>query len=696
MRFMLLIPTLLAALAVASHAGAGPARQVAIDWDAWDVPHVSGDSLEAVAYGSGWAQMEARGETVARSYLLARGEAAACFGETSYRSDLRIRQLGVPRRAAQWLAVQDAEASVLNRAFVAGMNAWLTAHPGREGPLACLGQVRDTDPLALLQVVLHVGVVAFGVDDQLTAWREARGSNAYAVAPARTLDGRALLLINPHSPWREPFLVFELHLSAPDLEAYGMTYPGLPLPVMGLSRRHGWALTFNDVDGVDLYDLQLEAGGYRHAGKVMPFETRPDTIGVKTSLGDIEERRVTLQSSLHGPVLDTANGRAVAARIAGLDRPDLVSQLVAMWRANSLGDFKVALARQQMPITNVVYADAAGETFYLFNGLSPKRSRGDRAFWAGVLDGADPTLVWTDYLPFEALPWTTNPPGGIVQNANDGPTSATWPPQGELTPADGALTSDRRTPRGRRSLRQLATAAPLDLDGLARLRASSVLDYAELARGPLTDAARASGDKNLAALAELLAGWDGSSRPDSRGAVLFTDWTYRMRRGGIPILDVDLQTLSPLSTQASLADPARALVVLREAGRGLAQRFGAADVAWGDVYRIRRAGLDLPSPVGRDEWGAFNAGRYSRVGGSGPDAGTFTLEEASTFIVEAAFSPDGVEARGLLTYGNTDDQSATAVGEQLRLFASSRLRPLALSPSQITSASRRRERLDLP
>ncbi len=696
MRFRLLVAPLLFALATVSNPASAAPRSVTIDWDEWDVPHVSAESLEAAAYGSGWAQMEARGDTVARAYLLARGEAAACFGETSFGSDLRMRQLGVSARAAQWLGVQDAEAMAINRGFVNGMNAWLAGHPISDGPRACLGDVRDTDPLALLQVILHVGVVAFGMDEQLTSWRETRGSNAYAVAPTRTSDGRTLLLINPHSPWREPFLVFEQHLSAPGLEAYGMTYPGLPLPVLGLSRLHGWALTFNDVDGVDLYDLQLEAGGYRHGGRVLPFETRTETIRVKVAGGGTDSRAVTLQSSVHGPVLEALNDRAIAVRIAGLDRPDLVSQLIGMWQANSLGAFRTALGRQQMPITNVVYADQAGDIFYLFNGLSPKRGKGDRAFWSGVVDGSDPDLVWSDYLSLGALPQIANPAGGFVQNANDGPTSATWPPEASLAISDSVLTADRRTPRGRRSLRQLAMAAPLDLDALGRLRASTILDYAELIREPLAEAARSSGDRELAALADILAAWDGSSRPESRGGVLFTDWAYRMRRGGVQLFDPYLQRLSPMSTKARLVDPARSLATLREAGRGLVQRFGAADVAWGDVYRIRRAGLDLPSPVGRDEWGAFNAGRYSRVGGAGANSGTFTLDEASTLIIEAAFGPAGPEARGLLTYGNTDDQSAPAVGAQLKLFSEGRLRPLALTPAQVARASRRREMLDLP
>lgn len=694
MRFTTAIAALFLALAAAAPALGQPASSVAIDWDDRGVPHIAGGSLEAAGYGVGWAQMEARGQTIAGSYLVARGEAAACLGESAFRGDLRVRQLGVPERAVVWLAAQDAESAALNRGLVSGMNAWLTAHPGQGGALACLGAVRDTDPLAMLQVILHVGVVAFGADEQLGDWRETRGSNAYAVAPSRTADGRPLLLINPHSTWAAPYLVFELQVTAPGLDAYGMTYPGLPLPVMGFSRDHGWALTFNDIDGADLYELALAPGGYVLGGETFAFKARTRTIQVKLASGAMESRVVTLQESLQGPVLETLGDHAVAARIAGLDRPGLTSQLLAMWRADSLASFKAALGQQQLPITNVVYADARGDILYLFNGLSPRRAGGDRAFWAGIVDGTDPALIWTGYDALEDLPQTTNPANGLLQNANDGPTSSSWPPAIELSKLDPLLTDDRRTPRGRRSLRQLTEAPPLTLDGIGALRASSVMDLAELVRGPLAQAALASGDLELVGLGRVLAGWDGSAGADSRGSVLFADWAYRMRRAGLATVGVDLQTLSPLSTTAALADPAKALETLRAAAVGLKTRFGRADLAWGEVYRIRRAGLDLPSPVGRDELGAFNAGHYDRVAGKGPEAGTFTLVSASTFVAEVAFGPDGPRARGLLTYGNADDDTAPGVREQLTDFSQGRVRPIAFSPAEVAAASRRREVLE--
>jgi acyl-homoserine-lactone acylase len=269
---------------------------VTIDWDEWGVAHVQAADLESGAYGLGWSQMEARGGTVAMAYLVSRGEASACLGESWAASDTRIREMGVPARSEAWVTAQEPETKSMFAGFVRGMNAWLDRHPQSEGPMACLGQVRDSDPLAFLQVSLHVAVVAFNADSLVEDWKESRGSNAYAVAPQRTADGRTLLLINPHSGWSAPFLTYETHLITPDLNIYGQTFPGLPLPFAGFTGDHGWAFTFNDIDGVDLYDLTLADGGYRFGNDVLPFDRRTDRIQVRLASGELESRPVEAPS----------------------------------------------------------------------------------------------------------------------------------------------------------------------------------------------------------------------------------------------------------------------------------------------------------------------------------------------------------------------------------------------------------------
>lgn len=152
-------PQTIGAIVALAQSAAQPCRgQVTLDWDEWGVAHVQASDLADAAYGNGWAQMEARGQTIATGYLTARSEAAACLGEAMLPVDLRVRQLGVPERAQSWLVSQDIKVAEILDSFTVGMNAWLDAHPARQGALACLGRVRPSDLLAFLQLSPHVAV----------------------------------------------------------------------------------------------------------------------------------------------------------------------------------------------------------------------------------------------------------------------------------------------------------------------------------------------------------------------------------------------------------------------------------------------------------------------------------------------------------------------------------------------------------
>jgi acyl-homoserine-lactone acylase len=656
------------------------AGETQLIWDEWGVPHVSASTLYEAAYGAGWAQMSANSQRVSVGYLLARGEAAACMGPDMLDFDRRMHTFGVPDRAVSWFLEQDPEPRQMLEGFAAGMNAWVAANPPAGGPLMCLGEVRASDPLGYLQLALHVAVVAFGADQIVEGWTDPRGSNAFAVAPERTVDGRTLLFINPHSPWEGPFVSFEEHLTTPDLDIYGMTFPGLPIPIMGFSDGHGWAHTFNDIDSYDLYELDLEGEGYRYDGAILPFQTRHVEIAVRGEDGSLALETHTIRESVHGAVLAEQGERALAVRLAGLDRPHLLRQFLAMARADSLDAFRAALAQQQLPITNTIYGDRAGETYYVFNGLAPDRSRGSRAFWAGVVDGSDPDLLWTEYLPFEAMPQFENPTSGFVQNSNDGPSTSTWPPVLDMAEWDPILSDDARTPRGDRSLRQILQSGPMSLARMDELRRSSVMDLAERARPLLAALALQSGQAELRQMGQTLNAWDGSTQIEARGAVLFAEWIYRMRRSD---LELFAEERDSLVIEQTLSNPDQALATLAAAGAGLVERYGRHDPAWGEVYRIRHAGLDLPSGIGRDELGAYRAGHYS----FNRNDARFSLNSAAHFIAMVAFGDDGPEARGLMAYGNSERSDAPGVQRQLEMFSAGEVRVMNFNRAAVLDAA---------
>ena len=76
----------------------------------------------------------------------------------------------------------------------------------------------------------------------------------------------------------------------------------------------------------------------------------------------------------------------------------------------------------------IFYADKDGHVQYTSNGILPKRAQGDLAFWSGLVPGDSSDYLWSEIHPLEDLPMVADPPSGFVQNANDPPWMATYPP----------------------------------------------------------------------------------------------------------------------------------------------------------------------------------------------------------------------------------------------------------------------------
>ena len=79
--------------------------------------------------------------------------------------------------------------------------------------------------------------------------REPGGSNGIAIAPSRTKDGHALLLINPHTSFY--FRAEQQVTSGEGLNAYGAATWGQFFVYQGFNAKAGWMHTSSGVDNVD-------------------------------------------------------------------------------------------------------------------------------------------------------------------------------------------------------------------------------------------------------------------------------------------------------------------------------------------------------------------------------------------------------------------------------------------------------------
>lgn len=652
--------------------------------DQWNVPHIYAQTRTDAFYAFGWSQMRNHANLILRLYAQARGEAAAHLGADYLDSDTYVQTLGGPLTAHKWLEQQQGDYQDYLLAFAEGMNDYATDYPDAITPeLKTVLPITAVDPLAHIIRVIYLKFMTGDAYNDV-AGNMGIGSNGLALAPSRSEKGNAMLLINPHLPWSDYFVWMESHIVTPDLNAYGVTLVGMPHLGIAINPHLGWTHTVNMFDGVDHYALTLEKDGYLLDGEVRPFSVENLTLRVKQSDGEIVEHTIQRRISEHGPVL-SKDGSEVAVRLVGLDAANMVKQYWDMAAATNLREFEAAIARQQMPFFNTLYADKYGEIFYLYGGIEPDRKFGDWQYWQQVLPGDKSDHIWQTTLGYSALPKLSNPPSGFIQNANDAPWSSTFP--FALTPEDY---SERIAPaipphyRAQRALNMVLSDDKFSMSELSALRADTRIESADRYLPDLIAAARDTDNAELIQAANLLSQWNRRTDPDSRGAVLFINWLQHMlQTHGDNWSETPWDANQPLSTPKGLADKNSALAALSSAVEQIKQQFGSIDVAYGEVYRIRFAGQDLPASVGYDDYGIFRAGYFK------PEQdGTWTLVGGNTFVAVVEFG-EQVQAEGLLPYGNVTQSQALQTDKQLQLFSQGKLRPLYIYRPDVEKNAKR-------
>ena len=125
-----------------------------------------------------------------------------------------------------------------------------------------------------------------------------------------------------------------------------------------------------------------------------------------------------------------------------------------------------------------------------------------------------------------------------------------------------------------------------------------------------------------------IAKWDKTVAPTSRGGVLFETWWRRYIAG----TRADTMYAEPWIADAPGDDAARTSSPARAPSRRspgrsteTTRRYGALDVAWGDVHRVRRGNVDVPVGGCSGDIGCFRVlnyrddpdGKRQAIGGDG-------------------------------------------------------------------------------
>ena len=680
-------PSAPASLAPASLA---PASSTEILWDSYGVPHIYAANRRELAHAFGWAQMQNHGDLLLRLYAQARGRASEILGPDYLAEDRWTWTVDIPGLAARDWAMQRPEMRAHIDAFVAGINDFARQHPELIGD-----SVRAVLPVTGVDVMANQQRLALArfltsrpqVQAETRNWQ--RGSNAWAIAPSRSASGHTLLLANPHLPWSDIFTWIEAQYSMPGVDVYGGALVGSPVLQIAFNDDLGWTHTVNTQDSEDLYELTLSGDGYRYDGAVRPFTERVQVLHVRDAPGVLHDDTLRVRSSVQGPVVASKSGKAIALRVVGMTpaTPYGFEQWWNMGRSHTLAEFQRAIRPNQVTGQNIIYGDRAGHVMAFYGGNSPVRSRGDRAFWAGIVPGDSSWTLWTTLHPFADLPVTLDPPSGWVQNANDPPWWSTFPVAVHPSDYPSYFGPLEMTLRPQRSVHLLQSDSSFTFQELVRDARSTRMELADRLLDDLLPLARTSSSSNVRRAGDVLAAWNRSADAGSRGAVLFVQWwnEYGRLMGARSRFSQPWSAQHPLETPDGLADTTVALTALESAAASVTKSYGSVDVPWGDVYRLREDSLDLPGNGASGGYGVFSVvdyqpagnGRYRAVGGDSYEA-----------VIEFS-SP--VQARSLVAYGNASRTGSPHRTDQLALFSRKEFKPVWRTRAEIEGHLERRE-----
>lgn len=259
------------------------------------------------------------------------------------------------------------------------------------------------------------------------------GSNNWAVGGRKSATGLPLLANDPHLQLTLPSIWYQIQLTTPEVNVYGVTMPGSPAVVVGFNQHIAWGVTNVGSDVMDFYKIQFRDASrsqYLHDGEWKNVVMHVDTFAIKGKKALLD----TIYYTHHGPVVyndthETNYAKNVPAGYAmrWISHETDGSEILAFHylnRAQNYDDYRGAIQHFKAPAQNFVFASNENDIAITTNGKLPLKWKGQGRY---VMDGTLATHDWQGWIPFEHNPMTRNPQRGFVSSANQFPADTTYP-----------------------------------------------------------------------------------------------------------------------------------------------------------------------------------------------------------------------------------------------------------------------------
>ena len=377
-----------------------------------------------------------------------------------------------------------------------------------------------------------------------------QGSNEWAVAGTRTVNGRPLLANDPHLSLSSPSTFYPIGLTSPDMDVEGEGFAGVPGVILGHNRWISWGATTNPMDVTDTYLEKVVADPSSPSGMSTVFQGSlehvvpiPETfrynvngqLVTATTADGVPAATLIVPRRNNGPIVQltvpsqSSAGAALSIQYTGFS-PSFELEAFLRWdRARNLSEFEQGLPFFAVGSQNWSYADVRGNIAYFTSAEMPVRED----LQAGNVNGLPPWFIrngqggneWLPVshpqphqaIPYEIypaaeMPHIVNPPAGWFVSANNDPAGVTLgnDPLSQVRPGGGIFYlnyayDEFRAGRIEQMLRQrLAGGHKLSLRDIQAMQADTTLLDGEYFVPYITQAfadARVSSVPQLAALA---------------------------------------------------------------------------------------------------------------------------------------------------------------------------------------------------
>ncbi len=665
------------------------AKNITIIRDNWGVPHIYGKTDADTVFGVMYAQAEDDFNRVEVNYMNAMGLLAQAEGESAIFRDLRMR-LFIQRddmkrlysEAPDWL-------KELMNAYADGLNYYLHKNPQtqpkvikRFEPWMALsfseGSIGgDIETISINNLENFYGGTQKMAELPRNLDLEPRGSNGMAIAPEKTLNGKALLYINPHTThyFRE-----EAHMvSEEGLNAYGALTWGQFFIYQGFSEHNGWMHTSTRSDVIDEYtETIIEKDDklfYKYGDEEREVTVSTETIEYITDNG-MASRDFTVYHTHHGPVIRGEGDKWISVQLMNIPLTAL-NQSYTRSKTKSYDEFYEMMRLKSNSSNNTVYADKDGNIAYFHGNYHPIRNT--EYDFNNPVDGSNPDTDWMGLHSVEEAINLLNPGSGWLYNSNNWPFSAAGPdhsPKKEDYPS--YMSVNFENPRGEHALKVYPEINDFTVESLIEVGYGGLLPSFQRFVPVLKAAYDASPDEGLKEAVDMLVAWDKMSSMTSIETSLAHHFgnelfKYLPPRGSVDPYD----TYEYAEKQISGDDY---LSALKTAIAKMEVDFGSWKVAWGDMNRFQRNDGNIrqtfddnkpsyPVQLGSGRWGAL-----ASVGTRQHD-GTknWYVTSGNSFIASVEFG-DKVRAKALMAGGLNGDPTSDHFFDQGEMYGTGSFR----------------------